>query len=142
MKRFKRRMRAKDYQVWAPVRAIGEAATRTNSNDFDKMAAYLKGDDFELAGFKGLPLTFRKWNWQLRQPILLIQPAALVSVSPQEGFLHQVSVLDTGLGEDERETGCSIQLASREGQTNESTLRTTYGRGIFAAGLALAPGSA
>ncbi|NNF76588.1 MAG: branched-chain amino acid ABC transporter substrate-binding protein, partial [Rhizobiales bacterium] len=62
---------------------------------------------FELAGFKGLPLTFRKWNWQLRQPILLIQPQALVSVSPQEGFLHEVSVLDT-LGEDRRETGCKL----------------------------------
>ena len=107
VKRFKRRMRAKDYQVWAPIRSIGEAAARTNSGDFDKMAAYLKGDDFELAGFKGLPLTFRNWNWQLRQPILLIQPAALVSVSPQEGFLHEVSVLDT-LGEDRRETGCKL----------------------------------
>ncbi len=106
-KRFKRRMRAKDYQVWAPVRAIGEGATRANSGDFDKMVAYLKGPDFELAGFKGLPLTFRDWNWQLRQPILLIQPAALVSVSPQEGFLHQVSVLDT-MGEDKRETGCKF----------------------------------
>lgn len=108
VKRFQRRMRAKDYQVWAPIRAIGEAAARTNSGDFDKMAAYLKGDDFELAGFKGLPLTFRKWNWQLRQPILLIQPTALVSVSPQEGFLHQVSVLDT-MGEDERESGCTLK---------------------------------
>lgn len=107
VKRFKRRMRAKDYQVWAPIRSIGEAAARTNSGNFDKMVAYLKGDDFELAGFKGLPLTFRSWNWQLRQPILLIQPTALVSVSPQEGFLHEVSVLDT-LGEDRRETGCKL----------------------------------
>lgn len=107
VKRFNRRMRAKDYQVWAPIRSIGEAATRTNSNDFAKMEAYLKGKDFELAGFKGLPLTFRDWNWQLRQPILLIQPAALVSVSPQEGFLHEVSVLDT-MGEDKREAGCKL----------------------------------
>ena len=107
VKRFKRRMRAKDYQVWAPIRSIGEAAARTNSGDFAKMTAYLKGDDFELAGFKGLPLTFRNWNWQLRQPILLIQPTALVSVSPQEGFLHEVSVLDT-LGEDRRESGCTL----------------------------------
>ncbi|MGI9463593.1 MAG: ABC transporter substrate-binding protein [Aestuariivirgaceae bacterium] len=106
-KRFKRRMRAKDYQVWAPVRTIGEAATRTSSGDFDKMVAYLKGSDFELAGFKGVPLTFRDWNWQLRQPILLIQPSALVSVSPQEGYLHAVSVLDT-LGQDKRETTCKL----------------------------------
>lgn len=106
-KRFKRRMRAKDYQVWAPVRAIGEAATRTNSADFAKMQTYLKSPDFELAGFKGVPLTFRDWNWQLRQPILLIQPTALVSVSPQEGFLHPVSTLDT-MGQDKRETACKL----------------------------------
>ena len=71
------------------------------------MQAYLKGDDFELAGFKGVPLTFRKWNWQLRQPILLIHPAALVSVSPQKGFLHQRSVLDT-LGIDKKESECTL----------------------------------
>lgn len=107
-KRFKRRMNALDYQVWAAIRTIGEAAARTGSGDFGKMEAYLKGDEFELAGFKGLPLTFRKWNWQLRQPILLIHPAALVSVSPQQGFLHQRSALDT-MGLDDKEAGCKLQ---------------------------------
>lgn len=107
VKQFKRRMTALDYQVWAPVRAIGEAATRTRSNDFDKIAAYLRSADFELAGFKGLPLTFRDWNGQLRQPVLLIQPAALVSVSPQQGFLHKRSILDT-LGADKGESGCKF----------------------------------
>ncbi len=107
VKRFKRRMVALDYQVWAAIRAIGEAATRTKSNDFEKMTAYLKSPEFVLAGFKGLPLTFRNWNWQLRQPILLIQPAALVSVSPQQGFLHKRNVLDT-LGLDKEESGCKL----------------------------------
>ena len=107
VKRFKRRMTALDYQIWAPIRAIGEAATRTSSNDFAKMVAYLKSPEFELAGFKGVPLTFRNWNWQLRQPILLTHPAALVSVSPQQGFLHKRSVLDT-LGLDDREAGCKL----------------------------------
>ncbi len=107
VKQFKRRMTALDYQVWAPIRAIGEAATRTRSNDFEKIAAYLRSEDFELAGFKGVPLTFRDWNGQLRQPVLLIQPAALVSVSPQQGFLHKRSVLDT-LGADKGESGCNF----------------------------------
>ena len=68
----------------------------------------LQGPDFELAGFKGQKLTFRPWNWQLRQPILLAAPRALVSVSPQEGFLHERSLLDT-LGYDAPESGCEIQ---------------------------------
>jgi len=103
-----RRMTALDYQAWAAIRAIGEAATRTRSADPGEMESYLKSPQFELAGFKGLPLTFRNWNWQLRQPILLVQPSALVSVSPQDGFLHQRSVLDT-MGLDEGEAGCAFQ---------------------------------
>lgn len=106
-KRFKRRMTPLDYQTWAPIRAIGEGATRTNSANFAKIAAYLRSDEFELAGFKGLPLTFRKWNNQLRQPILLAHPASLVSVSPQEGYLHKRSVLDT-LGYDNTKDVCDI----------------------------------
>jgi ABC transporter substrate binding protein (PQQ-dependent alcohol dehydrogenase system) len=102
-----RRMTALDYQAWAAIRAIGEAATRSSSAEFDKMDAYLRNPEFELAGFKGLPLTFRDWNWQLRQPILLVHPAALVSVSPQPGFLHQRSVLDT-MGLDKKESDCTL----------------------------------
>lgn len=107
-KAFGRWMNALDYQVWAPIRAVGEAATRTNSNDFAAIRDYLKGPDFELAGFKGQKLTFRRWNWQLRQPILLASPRALVSVSPQKGFLHERSLLDT-MGLDEPESACHIQ---------------------------------
>lgn len=106
-KRFKRRMTALDYQVWAPVRAIGEGAFRTNSGDFSKIVDYLRSDDFELAGFKGLPLTFRKWNGQLRQPVLLAHPASLVSVSPQDGYLHKRSTLDT-LGYDNTKKVCDV----------------------------------
>ncbi len=103
-----RRMTPLDYGVWAPIRAIGEAATRTRSTDFDKMMTYIKGPDFELAGFKGQKLTFRKWNVHLRQAVLLVTPAALVSVSPQQGYLHQRSLLDT-LGYDEPESKCRLQ---------------------------------
>jgi len=106
-KRFKRPMTAIDYLVWAPIRAIGEGATRTHSADFDKIVSYIKSPNFELAGFKGLPLTFRDWNWQLRQPILLVQPAAVVSRSPQEGFLHRRSLLDT-MGSDKQESKCKF----------------------------------
>lgn len=58
-----------------------------------------------LAAFKGQKVTFRDWNGQLRQPILLYDGSITVSVSPQEGFLHQVSPLDT-LGLDRAESAC------------------------------------
>ena len=59
-----------------------------------------------LAGFKGVPLSFRDWNGQLRQPILVAAPRMLVTVSPQKGFLHQFSELDT-LGYDKPESTCT-----------------------------------
>jgi ABC transporter substrate binding protein (PQQ-dependent alcohol dehydrogenase system) len=105
LKTFGRRMTDLDYQVWALIRAIGEGATRTKSTEFQQIRDYLYGPDFELAGFKGQKLTFRRWNRQLRQPILLAAPRSLVSVSPQEGFLHQRSYLDT-LGLDQQESRC------------------------------------
>src|SRR6266513_2946608 len=71
-------------------------------------ARFLKGPDFALAAFKGQRLTLRDWNLQLRQPILLSDGRMIVSVSPQEGFLHQVSELDT-LGIDRPESQCRLK---------------------------------
>jgi ABC transporter substrate binding protein (PQQ-dependent alcohol dehydrogenase system) len=103
-----RRMLPKDIQAWTAVRIIGEATTRTQSNDPVKMDAFIKAPDFSIAAFKGQRVTFRRWNWQLRQPIIVADPKGVVSVSPQEGFLHQFSELDT-LGIDEPETQCKLQ---------------------------------
>lgn len=98
-------MSERDYGGWLAVRAYGEAAVRGQSDDSAKIAAYLKGPDFALAGFKGTELTFRAWDGQLRQPVLLADARALISVSPQPGFLHETSELDT-LGIDQPETSC------------------------------------
>jgi ABC transporter substrate binding protein (PQQ-dependent alcohol dehydrogenase system) len=97
----------RDYTAWLTVRIIGEAVTRTGSADAKTIHDYLRGDQFEIAAFKGEGLTFRKWNQQLRQPILIVGPRMLVSVSPQPGFLHQRTPLDT-MGYDEGEAGCSL----------------------------------
>jgi ABC transporter substrate binding protein (PQQ-dependent alcohol dehydrogenase system) len=107
MARFSRRMTATDMQAWSAVRMIGEAASRTRSADPKTLVDFLKGPDFALAAFKGQRLTLRNWNLQLRQPILLADGRTVVSVSPQEGFLHQVSELDT-LGVDRPETKCKL----------------------------------
>ena len=107
-KKFQRSMTAHDMQVWTAVRMVGEAASRTGSDDSGKMLAYMKGPDFSVAAFKGQKLTIRGWNLQLRQPILLFDGRNTVSVSPQEGFLHQVSTLDT-LGLDRPETKCKLK---------------------------------
>ena len=100
-------MTEKDYAAWLAVRSIGEAVTRTNSTDTKVLRDYLRGDDFEIAAFKGEALTFRTWNNQMRQPVLLVAPRVLISVSPQEEFLHQRTPLDT-LGFDQPESNCDL----------------------------------
>ncbi len=107
LKRAGRPMTARDFGAWMAVRAVGEAATRGGSADPARILAYLRGPDFELAAYKGAALTFRPWDGQLRQPVLLADARSLVSVSPQPGFLHERSELDT-LGFDQPETQCHM----------------------------------
>jgi ABC transporter substrate binding protein (PQQ-dependent alcohol dehydrogenase system) len=103
----KRWMTDRDYAAWMAVRAIGEAATRSKSADPAAIVAFMRSDRFELAAYKGARLSFRSWDGQLRQPVLLADARSLVSVSPQPGFLHQFSELDT-LGIDKPETKCRM----------------------------------
>ncbi|MCZ4088935.1 ABC transporter substrate-binding protein [Sinorhizobium psoraleae] len=101
----RRNMREEDYQAWLAMRVIGEAVTQSGKADAATIRAYALSEDFELAAFKGQKLTFRPWNGQMRQPILLTDGRVTVSVSPQDGYLHQHSPLDT-LGIDAPETAC------------------------------------
>ncbi len=107
--RFKERagrwMEEQDYGAYLAVRAIGEAAVRMKSNQVQVIKKYLLGDEFALQGYKGKPLSFRSWNGQLRQPVLLAAARSLVAVAPIEGFLHPKTELDT-LGFDQVESSC------------------------------------
>lgn len=111
--RFKRLnnriMRPLDYDAWVATRLAGEAMTRVQSNDFKTLIDYIHSDKFEVAAFKGVKTTLRAWNGQLRQPLIVATAKLLVSVSPQPGFLHQYSELDT-LGIDKPETKCKAYL--------------------------------
>lgn len=100
-------MNEEDYGAWLAARAIGEAATRAQSVEFDKVKAYLLGGEFALAGFKGVPLSFRRWDLQLRQPVLVAADRSLVTVAPVEGVMHPKNELDT-LGFDEAESKCKL----------------------------------
>jgi ABC transporter substrate binding protein (PQQ-dependent alcohol dehydrogenase system) len=107
LRQANRWMTDRDYAAWMAARAIGEAAARSKSSDPAAIVAFMRNDRFELAAFKGARLNFRSWDGQLRQPVLLADARSLVSVSPQPGFLHQFSELDT-LGIDKPETKCRM----------------------------------
>ena len=105
---YRRGMNARDNAAWLAMRIIGEATTRTQSAAPDKLRDFMRSADFSIAAFKGVRLSLRGWSQQLRQPILLSDGRMTVSVSPQEGFLHQLTELDT-LGLDQPETKCRLK---------------------------------
>jgi len=88
-------MTNKDYASWVAVRTLITAVSKTNTKNVNENIDFIYSDKFEIAAYKGRKLTFRKYNGQLRLPISLIHPKALVSTSPQIGFLHPFTDLDT-----------------------------------------------
>ena len=102
-----RQMRDLDYTAWLALRSVGEAVTRAEKKDFASVRDYLLSADFGIAGFKGEPLSFRPWNNQMRHGVLLGDGKLVVTVSPQEEYLHQRTRLDT-LGFDQPESTCTF----------------------------------
>jgi ABC transporter substrate binding protein (PQQ-dependent alcohol dehydrogenase system) len=104
-RRMGRRMEDRDWAAWAAVKAIVEAVARTGGSDFSQTAAYLKGPDMILDGYKGAAMSFRSWDNQLRQPLLIHTSNAVIERAPLEGFLHSTQYMDT-LGYDAPENRC------------------------------------
>ena len=104
----RRWMTPRDYGAWMAVRTLGEAVGDIGNADPKQLLADIRGPDFELDAFKGVRESFRDWDGQLRQPILLADDRAQITVSPQPGFLHEFSELDT-LCIDRPETKCQLK---------------------------------
>lgn len=100
-------MNSLDFAAWIAVRSIGAAVTTLRSTEVAEIRALSLSDQLPLDGFKGRKLSYRTWDGQLRQTIPLVHPRALVSNSPQDGFLHPVTDLDT-LGFDQPESRCRL----------------------------------
>jgi len=101
-----RRMESADWAAWVAVKMVVQATLRTRSADFLKQRDFILGD----AGFdgdKGLPVSVRPWDHQVRQAVLLAAPYMVAGSAPMEGFLHRTNELDT-LGDDEPETPCHL----------------------------------
>jgi ABC transporter substrate binding protein (PQQ-dependent alcohol dehydrogenase system) len=109
--RFERRsggrhMEGADWAAWVAVKMIVQSSLRTRSSEFSKQRAYILGD-VGFDGDKGLAVSVRPWDHQVRQAILLAAPYEVVASAPIEGFLHERNELDT-LGEDQPESTCHL----------------------------------
>jgi ABC transporter substrate binding protein (PQQ-dependent alcohol dehydrogenase system) len=104
-KHAKRRMQGPDWAAWAAVKSIIESISRTRSTKLEKVEAYLRSPNLNLDAYKGVPVSYRSWDNQLRQPILLHSYNATVDRAPIRGFLHPKENMDT-LGFDQTEHHC------------------------------------
>ncbi|WFC62948.1 branched-chain amino acid ABC transporter substrate-binding protein [Pseudomonas sp. REST10] len=100
-------MNDRDFAAWMAVRSIAAAVTRLRASEPGAIRRLALSAELPLDGFKGRKLSFRPWNGELRQPIPLVHPRALVSTSPQEGFLHPNNEMDS-LGYDRPEVKCDL----------------------------------
>lgn len=106
-KKAERPMTSTDWAAWIGVKAIAEAVQIKNTTEFKTLTEYLTAPDTAMDGFKGNGVSFRAWDHQLRQPLLLHTHNWVIDRAPMKGFLHQVNNLDT-LGFDERESACKF----------------------------------
>lgn len=100
-------MNDRDFAAWMAVRSIAAAVTKLRAAEPQAIRTLALSADLPLDGFKGRKLSFRPWNGELRQPIELVHPRALVSTSPQDGFLHPSNEMDS-LGYDQPEVSCDL----------------------------------
>ncbi len=100
-----RRMGSEDWAAYVAVKGVVQSVLRSRSTEFAAVRDYLFSDAMNLDGTKGNPMSFRSWDHQLRQPLILATTNAWTARAPIEGFLHQTNELDT-LGVDERQTTC------------------------------------
>ncbi len=103
----KRRMRDRDFAAWAALRVVVEAIVRSKSTDIAVLRERLRSSEFTFDVYKGEAASFRSWDNQLRQAVLLHRHNAVVARAPIEGFLHEFNNLDT-LGADARESRCAM----------------------------------
>jgi ABC transporter substrate binding protein (PQQ-dependent alcohol dehydrogenase system) len=98
----------RDYTAWLAFRALSDSAMKSGKTTPQELKTYLLSDDFKLEGFKGQAMSFRSWDHQMRQPVILGGGTRVpVSTSPQEGFLHPTNITDT-LGFDKPESKCKF----------------------------------
>lgn len=98
-------MNDRDFAAWMAVRSVASAVNKLHQVDPQAIRQLELSEQLPLDGFKGRKLSYGAWNGQLRQPIPIVQPRALVSTSPQDGFLHPTNEMDS-LGYDQPEVTC------------------------------------
>ncbi len=105
-KAAQRPMTAHDWAAWMAGRALVAAAIAAPKGRAVALAKALASHDLD--GSKGVSLSFRAWDGQLRQPLLLSDGQGVIGSAPIDGILHPRNALDT-LGADGPEKLCTAR---------------------------------
>ncbi len=97
-----------NWAAWAAVKSVVQAAIKTGSTTPSHLAQALRTVEFNVDLYKVGPGSYRPWDQQLRQAILLHTHNAVVGAAPFDGFLHQTNTFDT-LGFDQPENRCTLR---------------------------------
>lgn len=103
-----RPMTGQDWAAWVGIKTLVAAWVAEPKGTPGSLAARLRTGQLQVDGSKGLPLSYRSWDGQLRQPVLLAHADGVVQTAPVEGVLHPSDNLDT-LGVDEKESPCKAR---------------------------------
>ena len=101
-----RTMTAHDFASWMAGRALVAAAIAAPNGPNAAWSKALATN--ELDGSKGVTMSFRAWDGQLRQPLLLTDGQGVIGQAPADGMLHPKNTLDT-LGADAPEKLCKTR---------------------------------
>jgi len=102
-KAAKRPMTAQDWSAWIAGKLLVALASAAPKGPATAWAQALPKATID--GSKGTTLSFRAWDGQLRQTLLLSDGQGVVAQAPVDGVLHPSNVLDT-LGADAPEKLC------------------------------------
>lgn len=97
-----------EFATWSAIKLITNSLNTISADEVSLSAsAILKHPDAQVDLYKGTRGSIRRWNQQLRQPILLTTEDAVIAVAPMPKFLHPLHYVDT-LGLDEPESTCHL----------------------------------
>ena len=108
VKLAQRPMTGQDWAAWMGIKTLVTAWVAEPKGTPASLAARLRSGQMPIDGFKGIPLSYRAWDGQLRQPVLLAHADGVVQTAPVEGVLHPTDNLDT-LGVDDKESPCKAR---------------------------------
>jgi ABC transporter substrate binding protein (PQQ-dependent alcohol dehydrogenase system) len=74
--RFGRSMSSAAWAGWVAVKIAWEASLRARSVESNALLRVLESDATQFDGHKGTPLSFRRWDHQLRQPLYATERGA------------------------------------------------------------------